>query len=151
MGRVVAVIAASVASVFVTFIVWIYLGAMASGFAFGPAESVSFESREHLLERGFIDQGAHWPGSTVHLHRTEDGYLLERQWLGRREMWIEVSDDLVLDTAGYEDGPGQTMQIWIANIATLLLAIGLGFAIWRLLIRRRSHPWNGSQRLTLLL
>lgn len=136
MGRVVGVVAAIVGALFVTLMVWLFFGALASGFAFGPGESVAFDSKAELLERGFVDQGARWPGSDVHLHRRAEGYLLQRQWLGMRELRVDVSDDLLLDTAGYERGPADRIQIWIAGIRTLVVAIGLGFAIWRFLIRR---------------
>lgn len=89
------------------FLVWVYVALATGGTRFGPGEFVVFDTEAELRAHGFFEQGAHWPGSEIHLHETERGYVLERHWLGWREVAVPVESRFGFDTASYRYGTGE--------------------------------------------
>ena len=142
-------IVAIVASLFIGFILWIYVSLWSSGVRFGPGEYVSLSSASELRARGFFEQGAEWPGSVVHLHPRDGDHLLERHWLGWREVAIPVEESFDgetfgFDTASYMYGTGEYVQRRIADLIGLGLTIGLFLVIYRLWVRR-GLELNGAR------
>ena len=127
-----------VVSLIVWFISYLFMASVSSGFRFGPGEFVSVDSETELREDGFFEQGAEWPGSEVHLHASDDGYLLERHWLGWSEVLIPVTDDFGFDTASYRYGTGEYVQRRIGDATALGVGLLTYLFLWRLWVRRRE-------------
>ena len=123
----------------IAFVVWLFFVIASTGTAFGPGEYAAFDSRRHLIDGGFRELGAEWPGSSITYERRDDGTgVLERRWLWWSEVRIPIDQDYGFDTAGYVRGPGETIQQWIAHL--LGIATGLGVL---LSLRRWWRPPPG--------